>query len=309
MLYGIALGAAVLIYAVIVLLGGRGASARDTVRGRVDEMDRQMRRSLPADDEMNRPLSERLFKPLLHGVGQFFGRLLPLNSRSRANDSRLKRTLEMAGWSMSVDDYLALQLTLMLGTALAGLLAGAVLRLDAGRMLFLFAGGAFGSYAVLRYFVAARGTARRSAIEQQLPDMLDLLSVSVEAGLGFEQALYHITENMEGPLVDEVAVTYREMSMGRSRRDALLLLGERCDVADVQSFASALVQAGQLGIPIRNVLQAQSAAIRRSRRSKVQEKAAKVSTKILIPMLIFIFPVLFIVLLGPSMLTIMETLG
>jgi tight adherence protein C len=112
---------------------------------------------------------------------------------------------------------------------------------------------------------------------------------------------------MEGPLVDELAVTYREMSMGRTRRDALYLLGERIDVEEVRSFTAALIQAGQLGIPIKNVLQAQASAIRQSRRTKVQERAAKVSTKILLPMLVFIFPVLFIVLMGPTVLNLMSS--
>ena len=136
--------------------------------------------------------------------------------------------------------------------------------------------------------------------------MLDLLSVSVAAGLGFERAMLHIINSMDGPLIDEFTVTYREMSMGRSRKDALTLLGERCGVEDLTAVTGALVQAGQLGIPIRNVLQTQSAAIRRTRRAKVQEKAAKVSTKILLPMIVFIFPVLILVLLGPSLISIVE---
>ena len=97
--------------------------------------------------------------------------------------------------------------------------------------------------------------------------------------------------------------------MGRPRRDALILLGERCNSDDVKSFTGALVQAGQLGISIRNVLQSQSEALRRTRQNRIRDEAAKLSTKILFPMLVFIFPVLFIVLLGPALLNIMETLG
>jgi len=305
----IAAAAGIFLFAAIVLICGAGARERDDVRRRVGQMGRQVRHTYSlADEDLSKPLTERLLKPALLSAGRFFARLIPNRRRGRAGDARQKKLLEQAGLSISVDDFLVLQILLMLGLGFALFLLGTILELDLSRRLLLLVFGAFGAYTILRYAVAARGTGRRNAIEQQLPDMLDLLSVSVEAGLGFEQALHHVTENMEGPLIDEVAVTYREMSMGRTRRDALTLLGERCAVPDVQSFASALVQAGQLGIPIKNVLQAQSAAIRRSRRNKVQEKAAKVSTKILIPMLIFIFPVLFIVLLGPSVLTIMSTL-
>jgi tight adherence protein C len=306
MVYLIAGCAGILVYAVIYLANAQRAQDLDTVQARLRQLDRQRRGgSLALREELSAPLSERVLKPLLRSAVRFFVRLIPARDRG-GNNGKLKRSLEMAGFSMGVEDFLALQLVVMLGAGGAGVLLGAVAGAIPSRILLLFLVGTFGGYTVLRYLVAAKATARRTAIEQQLPDMLDLLSVSVEAGLGFEQALHYITENMEGPLIDEVAVTYREMSMGRPRRDALALLGERCDVPDVQSFTGALNQAGQLGIPIRNVLQAQSAAIRRSRRSKVQEKAAKVSTKILFPMLFFIFPVLFIVLMGPAVLSIME---
>ena len=139
--------------------------------------------------------------------------------------------------------------------------------------------------------------------------MLDLLSVSVEAGMAFERSMLHVTETMEGPLIDELTVTYREMSMGRSRKEALTLMAERCGLPELESFTGAIVQAGQLGIPMRNVLKTQSEAMRSARRAKVQEKAQQVSTKILIPMLLFIFPVLFVVLLAPSLISIMGNLG
>ncbi|KGP75169.1 hypothetical protein JT05_12180, partial [Desulfosporosinus sp. Tol-M] len=107
-----------------------------------------------------------------------------------------------------------------------------------------------------------------------------------------------------GPLVDELSIAYREMTMGRTRREALLDLGERSGVEEVQSFARAVVQAGQMGISIKNVLQSQAEVIRQARRNKIEEKAMKISVKILIPMTLFIFPVIFIALLGPAAVNI-----
>jgi len=311
MIFLLSAAAGVFLYAVIVLAVGPGAEERAEVRSRVNQIGQKTRRTyMLQDDDLNKPLYDRLIKPALQGLGRFLSKLVPARkSTSRINDVKLKKQLEQAGWSISVDDFVLIRLVGMAGAGAAGLFLGTSLHAPSRFLPLFFLLGVFAVYVIVRYVVAARGSARAAAIERQLPDMLDLLSVSVEAGLGFEQALHHITENMEGPLIDEVAVTYREMSMGRSRRDALVLLGERCGVADVQSFTGALIQAGQLGISIRNVLRTQAAAIRRSRRNKVQEKAAKVSTKILIPMLVFIFPVLFIVLLGPSAMTIMETFG
>jgi tight adherence protein C len=131
-----------------------------------------------------------------------------------------------------------------------------------------------------------------------------MLSVSVEAGLGLEQSMLYDVNNFEGPLIDEISVSNREMAMGRSRRDALLNLGDRCEIDEVKTFVRAIVQAGELGISIKNVLRSQAAFIRQSRKNKIEEKAMQISVKILIPMVLFIFPVIFIVLLGPAVVNI-----
>jgi tight adherence protein C len=158
----------------------------------------------------------------------------------------------------------------------------------------------------MRFVLTRSITKRKRRMEKQLPDVLDLLSVSVEAGLGFEQAVHHITTNMEGPLIDELTVTYREMAMGRTRKDALTLLGQRCELEEIKAFVSALVQATQLGISMKNVLRSQAAAMRQARKAKVQEKAMKVSVKMLFPMVLFIFPVIFIILLGPAVVNVLK---
>jgi tight adherence protein C len=136
--------------------------------------------------------------------------------------------------------------------------------------------------------------------------VLDLLSLNVEAGLGFEQALLHVIEHFDGFLIDELMITHREITMGRTRREALTLFAERCGLNEVKSFVGAVIQAGQMGIPLKNVLRTQAAAMRTSRKNKIEEKAMKISVKILLPMVLFIFPVLFIVLLGPAVVKIIN---
>lgn len=305
----IAVTAGIFLYALVLSLGGKEMLAKDAVKRRIDVLEKNHARNRHSvDDELSKPFSERVVKPLLGKMSQSLSRLIPSGDGQSASVAKQKKMLEQTGWSITVDDYNALQVAALFVGVILGALFGLTMRVDMMRLLFYALLGGYGGFAILRFVVSSQATKRKKALEKQLPDMLDLLSVSVEAGLGFEQALFEITQNMEGPLVDEIAVTYREMSMGRSRRDALILLGERCDTEDVKSFTSALVQAGQLGISIKNVLQAQAAALRRTRRNRVQEQAAKMSTKILLPMLIFIFPVLFIVLMGPSMLSIMEML-
>ena len=303
----IALGAGALLFCVPLLLFAPKAKRQDTIQSRLDDLGHDVfRTAMLQDAEMNKPFSDRVLKPLLQRLTELISMIIPIQGMTPAGSDRQKKLLMQAGWTISVEEYMTINLISM---ACCGFLGFLLARFSHETLLntVLYAiAGIFCGYALLRYGRASAVSSRKAAIERQLPDMLDLLSVSVAAGLGFERAMLHIIQSMEGPLIDEFTVTYREMSMGRSRKEALSLLGERCGVEDLSSVTGALIQAGDLGIPIRNVLQTQAAAIRRSRRSKVQEKAAKVSTKILLPMVAFIFPVLIIVLLGPSLITIVE---
>ena len=302
-----ALGAGALLFCILVLLLGPKAKDRDKIQARLDELGHDMfRADLLRNEEMNKPFSERILKPVLRRVAEMIAMIIPFRGISPAGNDRQKKLLLQAGWAISSEEYMVIQLMCMICCGLLGLMLALISHETPFNTVLYAAAGIFSGYALLRYRCSSAATRRKTAMEQQLPDMLDLLSVSVAAGLGFERAMLHIINTMEGPLIDEFTVSYREMSMGRSRKDALILLGERCGVEELTSVTSALVQAGELGIPIRNVLTTQSNAIRRTRRNKVQEQAAKVSTKILIPMIVFIFPVLFIVLLGPSLITIVE---
>ena len=299
------LSAGIFIFCILVLCLGRSAARRDVVKNRLDELSSEVTRAaLAADNELDKPFTERVLRPLIQKISALLSNLMP--RRTRNTDSKQEKMLQQAGWTISIEEYSVLQLILMIGCAVIGLVIAILFEKDVWGIILYFFFGAFAAYAGLRYFCSSAATRRKTAMEKQLPDLLDLLSVSVAAGLGFERALLHVIDSMDGPLVDEFAVTCREMSMGRSRKDALTLLGQRCGIEDLSAVTGALVQAGQLGIPICNVLQAQAEAIRRSRRAKIKEKAAKVSTKMLLPMVGLIFPVLIIILLGPSLITIME---
>ena len=143
----------------------------------------------------------------------------------------------------------------------------------------------------------------------QLPDALDLLTISVEAGLGFDAALAKVVEKMEGPLVNEFRQALAEVRMGRTRRDALRDVVARADAQPVSNFIGAIVQAEQLGVPIAKVLQIQSQQLRIERRQRAEEAAAKAPVKMLFPMVGCIFPTIFIVILGPAIITVMGGVG
>ncbi|HEX2986455.1 MAG TPA: type II secretion system F family protein [Caproiciproducens sp.] len=305
--------AGVLVYSLLLLLlHGRGEQA-DTVRRRLDSISSGSKKAFALDEEMGKPLADRLIKPVLRKLAGNLTRIAPKSEESDPAKNRqtgkLKKTLMQAGYTMSAAEFSIIRILVIVGTALLAALIAIFLKLEPGNVTLALLIGLFTGYTGMRYFLSLSVTKRRQEIEKQLPEVLDLLSVSVEAGLGFEQAIDHVTKNMEGPLIDELTVTYREMTMGRPRKDALILLGERCEIDDLKSFAGAVVQAGQLGISIKNVLQSQSAAMRQARKARIQEKASKISVKILIPMVMFIFPVIFIVLLGPAVLSIIKALG
>jgi tight adherence protein C len=159
------------------------------------------------------------------------------------------------------------------------------------------------------FWLGSKARKRSFAMVLQLPDALDLLTISVEAGLGFDAALAKVVEKMEGPLVSEFRQALAEIRMGRTRRDALRDVVSRADSQPISNFIGAIVQAEQLGVPIAKVLQIQSQQLRIERRQRAEEMAAKAPVKMLFPMVGCIFPTIFIVILGPAIIQVMSGPG
>jgi tight adherence protein C len=167
---------------------------------------------------------------------------------------------------------------------------------------------------VLAYFVPDllvynKGVKRQQAIELELPNTLDQMLISVEAGLGFEAAMARAGEYGDGPLAQELVRTLQDMQVGRPRQEAYQALADRSSVQELRSFVRAVVQADKYGIGLAKVLRTQAKQARVKRRQRAEEKAMKLPVKVLFPLMLFIFPVLFIVLLGPAAINIMELLG
>lgn len=295
------------LFSVIVIALRPYGERSDVVQRRISTVLDQKKQNMDIlDEELSKPLWDRFFRPMFKSLSSKVEKYTTKNQKEKSNQSgKMKKMLHMAGYTMTAGEYQFLRMIVMLGTAGAFGLISLILGLGFKSLLGVLA-GVYTGYAIMRFHLSARITSRRKSMEQQLPDVLDLLSVNVEAGLGFEQALLHVIDHFEGPIIDELTITYREMTMGRPRREALVLLGERCGLNEMKTFVGAMIQAEQLGISIKNVLRAQATAMRTNRRNKVQEKAMKISVKILLPMVTLIFPVLFIVLMGPAAVKIME---
>ena len=146
----------------------------------------------------------------------------------------------------------------------------------------------------------------QQAIRSQLADTLDLLSVCMEAGLSFDASLLKVSERMEGPLIDELVTVFRQIQLGKSRNEALKTLSDSTDVDELKTFVSAVVQANTLGIPITNVLSAQSEQLRVAKREEIRERAAKVPSKMTIPTVLLILPAIICIIMGPVIIQVMD---
>lgn len=162
------------------------------------------------------------------------------------------------------------------------------------------------SYFVPDLLIRSSAQKRREAIRTELPNALDQMLISVQAGLGFEMAMGRAGSNGSGPLADELIRTLQDIQVGRSRKDAYLAMSERIDVPDVRSFIRAVVQADAYGVAIAGVLKAQARDMRVKRKQRAEEHAMKMPVKMLFPLIFFILPTLFVVVLGPTVLSIME---
>jgi tight adherence protein C len=169
-------------------------------------------------------------------------------------------------------------------------------------------GGALG-FILPDYVVNSKIKSRQEKIRAQLPDALDLLAVSVEAGLGFDSAVNKLIDSLEGPLIDEFNLTLSEIRVGEGRSEALRKLAERAGVSELSAFTRALIQADTLGISLGRILRVQAADARERRQSMAEERAMKAPIKMLFPTVLFIFPSMFIVTIGPAFLSLTGLFG
>jgi pilus assembly protein TadC len=222
----------------------------------------------------------------------------------------LNRRLDQAGnpQRLGLEAILDYKGLLMLAGAGTGFLAGAPFFGPAGTLLLTAAGTAVGFF-VPNLIVLHLAQERQDQIRRTLPDIIDTLVVTVEAGLGFEAALAQVVHNGRGPMVGEFARVLHEMQIGRPRVDALREMAARTTVAELKAFASAVVQATTLGVPMSKVLRQQAAEMRIRRRQRAEELAQKVPVKILFPLVLCLLPALFVVVIGPGIIRLVAVFG
>jgi tight adherence protein C len=301
----IILGALGAIGILLFFIGLANSQPVDAVQARLTQLGTMQVANLE-ELELQQPLFERTVRPIAHRLSGIAGRFT-----SATQAGRTEKRLAMAGnpGNMRTTDFLGVKAVIAIAAGataflIFGLLGG---NIPFGAILGVL-GGALG-YLAPEFWLGRRISARRRAILLAIPDTLDLLTISVRAGLGFDAALGKVTEKLEGPLSDEFRRSLAEIRVGKARREALRDIVARTDVPALTNFIGAVIQAEQLGVSISKVLQVQSEQLRIERRQRAEEMAAKAPIKMLFPLAGCIFPSLFIVILGPAIILIMLNLN
>ncbi len=254
--------------------------------------------------ELSLPFSERFIKPALEKVGSFLNSRMP-----RARQLVIQNKLNLAGrpYSLSVNGFLSVKLVAAVVLAVAIFAVAPLLgfKIPVNFVLAMPAAGL--GYYLPEVWLNNKMKGRQKEIQLALPNALDLLTISVEAGLGFDAAIGRLTEKYKNALSDEFGQVLNEIRLGRPRLEALDDMGRRAGVEELHTFIQALIQSEQLGVGIAKVLRIQSEEMRRRRRQRAEEQAAQAPLKMLFPMIGCIFPTLFIVLMGPAVIIIIHT--
>lgn len=255
------------------------------------------------EKELLAPLKERAVSPILTGLTDLGKRLTP---QGYVDQIRKKLVAAGTGDQESIDRFLAIRVVTVVAAPIGAYLAYKYAPVEglAKTMLVLLVGALFvvGPDTILDRKVEER----KYEIRRKLPDVMDLLVISVEAGLGFEQALDRTVAAVPGPLTEEFSRMLGEVRAGASRADAMRAMDARTDVPEIRSFVLAILQADTFGVSIGRVLRAQADEMRVKRRQLAQERAAKAPVKMMLPMVFCIFPALFVVVLGPAAMNIAD---
>lgn len=283
-------------FALLVYALASQAEERATVRASLRQLEDYKVEDV-RDRDLLAPLSQRVALPVLHGLTNLGRRFTPVGYVEK---TRKKLLITGKANPSDLDRFLAIRVVTIAAIVPVIILWYTVLHLSGKTrtitLLFVVAALVLGPDAILN----RRMEERQAIIRRALPDILDLLTISVEAGLGFEQALDRTVKSVPGPLSDEFIRMLNETRAGSTRADAMRAIDDRTDVAEVRSFVLAILQADTFGVSIGKILRAQADEMRIKRRQLAQERAQKAPVKMLIPMVFCIFPALFVIILGPA---------
>lgn len=296
-----------LAFILVVLIASPWGRKNDRKQSRIDKINNAV--TQPVFQELQLSFYDRFLGKGIKKVSEKLNRFAP--KKKNANKTKtleaIRKQLRYAGLFMEAADFQFIKQAFLIGVVFLTVIIIIIVDPEPLIMLLILMCGLLLGIMGPTMYLKSRVTSHQTGIKKQLPDAMDLLCVCIEAGLSFDAALLKVSQKLKGPFIDELLIVYREIQMGRTRREALQNLCDATNLDELKTFASALVQAEQLGIPINNVMRAQSEQLRVERSQQAKEKGMKASIKMLVPMLLFIFPVVFIILMGPTVLNIIET--
>lgn len=257
--------------------------------------------------ELSQPFSERILIPIIRRIGEISTRFTPQKALEDAT-----KKLELAGnpWRIDAATYLASRF--ILAVVLGGFMVLIVFispPADAIQNFLYIGGGTFAGFFLPQLIVGSRITRRQTEIRKAMPDALDLLTICVEAGLGFDAAMSKVSEKWDNELSIAFSRCIREIQLGKIRREALKAMADRLGIPEMTSFVAAIIQSEILGVSLAKVLRIQSDQMRIKRRQRAEEEAHKAPVKMIIPMALLIFPSIIIIILTPAALQIWFNLG
>ena len=294
---------ALIVIAIMVYIGLREDRNVDPLQERLAQYgERELPDSLE-EVELSISFKERVLVPIMKGMARIVVRFTPQKQLEMT-----RRKLEIAGMNADPSAFFLQRIVFTILLGIGGAVFGLVIQKQPflNAMLYAVGGAALGYYLPMAQ-VNSKIKKRQSEILKALPDALDLLVICVEAGLGFDMAMGKVYEKWDNQLSLAFGRVLREIQLGKLRREALRDMAARMDVPDVNSFTGAIIQADQLGVSMSTILRVQSEQMRVKRRQRAQEKAQQAPVKMMIPMVLLIFPSIWIVLLGPAVLQVMAS--
>jgi tight adherence protein C len=289
---------------VLVIVTMRRRSSPDSVEDRLNEL-AALGQSVTLEElELSQPFSDRVVLPALEGLSKLAQRFTPQNTIEAS-----RHKLELAGIAHSLSPAQFLGLRVGGAVVLGGLslLIAFASSIPFSRRLLIIGVAFVLGYLLPAIWLGSKISRRQEEVTKSLPDALDLLTICVEAGLGFDASMQKVAEKWDNELSRAFSRTVQEMQLGKLRREALRSMANGLDVPDMTSFTAAIIQADQLGVSMAKVMRIQSDTMRMKRRQRAEEKARQAPVKMMFPLVFFIFPTILIVLLGPAILQIRDS--
>jgi tight adherence protein C len=294
----------VMVAAALGVVALRGGGSSQTIEERLNELAALGQSVTLEEIELAQPFSQRVLVPVVNGLGQMAQRFTPQQTIEAT-----RHKLELGGIAHQIKpvQFLAYRTGGALALGVMSLLVAFALPIPFGQQLLIVLISFVLGYLLPGVWLGSKISKRQEEVTKSMPDALDLLTICVEAGLGFDAAMQKVAEKWDNELSRAFGRTVQEMQLGKLRREALRNMADGLEVADMTSFTAAIIQADQLGVSMAKVMRIQSDTMRMKRRQRAEEKARQAPVKMMFPLVFFIFPTILIVLLGPAFIQIRDS--